>query len=126
MAIVWREDGGVTLTEEEAQQFLYQIEHPDLEQLNKAVKMLELGRSITKNGNRIMNNWIDIRDELPECWTEVLVVVDGHRNPSWSNRYCIVAYVDSDGYFWEQTHESEYPLVVTHWMSLPDLPSTQL
>jgi hypothetical protein len=39
-----------------------------------------------------MSEWILCSDKLPDHSDEVLVLIDGHRNPSWSNTYCKVGY----------------------------------
>jgi hypothetical protein len=59
--------------------------------------------------------WINIKEKLPEIHKEVLVWVDGHRRPAWSNNYALVAYMESDGVFWEEMHD-EIVIGVTHWM----------
>lgn len=56
--------------------------------------------------------------------TEVLVSVDGHRGPAWSNRHCLVAYRNVfSGLWFEARHEDEDVIGVTHWMPLPDPPT---
>jgi len=69
-----------------------------------------------------MANWINIKQRKPKNGEEVLVVVDGHRGPAWSNTYCQVAYrSEYDGNFYEERHQQ--PVVgVTHWMPLPKMP----
>lgn len=67
-------------------------------------------------------NWISIRDALPEHGIEVLVEVDGKRNANWRNNHNLVAYLGYDNRFWEERHNSETPLSVTHWMYLPEPP----
>jgi len=66
--------------------------------------------------------WNDINKVKPEYGEEVLVVVDGHRGPAWSNTYCQVAYRNEpNGNFYEERHAQ--PVVgVTHWMPLPKMP----
>lgn len=66
--------------------------------------------------------WNSIKDKKPEPMVEVLVEVDGHRGPSWRNNHNLVAYMSTDGEFYEERHESHVPLNVTHWMALPEPP----
>ena len=73
-----------------------------------------------------MNSWISIKDQLPKEGEEVLVLVDGHRGPSWCNTYMLVAYMSQTHKFWEERHIADDPLAVTHWMPLPDMPKEAL
>lgn len=63
---------------------------------------------------------VNINSIKPEPLTEVLVLVNGKRNSSWSNNYFVVAFMDNNGYFWEERHRSEYPLDVILWCDLPE------
>ncbi len=54
--------------------------------------------------------WNDCNHSKPEPMTEVLVWIDGHRNPSWSNNYALVAFMNLAGEWWEQQHNSREPL----------------
>ncbi len=67
------------------------------------------------------NNWIDIKDKLPPEGDEVLVFVEGHRGPSWSNNYMLVAYL-WHGDFYEERHRSEPVVGVIFWRKLPASP----
>jgi hypothetical protein len=70
-----------------------------------------------------MSEWISVNDRLPEYGVEVLVEVDGHRNPSWRNNYNLVAYLNSyDKQFREERHEDEIVIGVIYWMPLPVAP----
>jgi len=69
-----------------------------------------------------MNEWINVRDGLPAWGEEVLVEVNGHRNPSWRNNYNVVAYRSTGGRFYEERHPSDTPLPVIYWMPLPKPP----
>jgi len=71
-------------------------------------------------GGEVM--WISVKDSLPEYGVEVLVEVDGHRGPSWRNNHNLVAYLAKNNNFYEERHESNIPLPVTHWMPLPEPP----
>jgi hypothetical protein len=63
---------------------------------------------------------IDIKTKLPPLSEEVLVQVDGHRGPSWSNTYFLVAYLNSFDKKFYQHDDSKIPVVgVTHWAKLP-------
>lgn len=65
--------------------------------------------------------WTRLQDGLPGPGIEVLVWVDGHRGPAWSNHYALVAYVDVGGRWWEERHS--LPLDgVEAWMPLPEGP----
>jgi hypothetical protein len=65
--------------------------------------------------------WKDIKDVKPEPMKEVLVLIDGHRTPSWSNNYALVAYMDNMGDFWEERHNVMIPLCgVIKWLEIPD------
>lgn len=70
-----------------------------------------------------MNNWISVKEKLPEILTEVLVEVEGHRGPQWRNNHNLVAFFGMDGEFWEERHQSHVPLSVTHWQPLPEPPN---
>jgi len=39
------------------------------------------------------NEWHDVSEFHPDPGEEVLVLVDGHRGPSWRNNYARVAYL---------------------------------
>lgn len=68
--------------------------------------------------------WINCEEQLPEPATEVLVWVDGHRGPSWRNNYALVAYLSSDGNWYEERHFRTGPLVgVLAWAEIefPDI-----
>ncbi len=67
--------------------------------------------------------WISVKDALPEPTTEVLVAIDGHRGPSWSNTIMLVAYMSAaDHKFYEEQHDKSEPLDVSFWMPLPPSP----
>lgn len=63
--------------------------------------------------------WHDVNVDLPELGEEVLVWIDGHRNPSWRNSYALVAYREDIGWF-EERHYDRDPLVgVIKWAYIP-------
>lgn len=67
--------------------------------------------------------WIDIKVEKPQPFTEVLLEIDGHRNPMWRNNYNVVAYMDLGGDFHEERHENIIPLEsILFWTPLPSPP----
>ena len=68
--------------------------------------------------------WISVEERVPETGEEVIVCVDGHRGPAWSNRYQLVAFRGAVSEQWlQERHESAKPVVgVTHWMPLPAPP----
>lgn len=64
-------------------------------------------------------DWKNVEDELPEAGEEVLVWIDGHREPAWRNNYALVAYIASNGYWFEERHFSGKPLVgVIKWCQI--------
>lgn len=54
--------------------------------------------------------WTDVGLRKPDPLEEVLVLVDGHRGPSWRNNYPLVAYMGEDGKWHEERHPSQEPL----------------
>jgi hypothetical protein len=63
--------------------------------------------------------WKDIKKEKPEVGKEVLVWIDGHRGPSWSNNYALVAYLGENGEFYEERHPNSPALVrVKFWQEI--------
>ena len=62
-----------------------------------------------------MNEWISVKDRLPEVGVPVLV----HEGPY---NYQVIATINSDGR-WEDTVEGYMAIHVTHWMPLPDPPT---
>lgn len=66
-----------------------------------------------------MPQWTRLEDGLPEEGEEVLVLVDGHRGPSWCNTYQLVAHLFR-GKFWEERHPEEPVEGVFAWQDLPD------
>lgn len=69
--------------------------------------------------------WKHITHELPPTGEEVLVLVDGHRGPSWSNTYCLVAYKANNGSFYEERHNEEPVQGVIGWQPLPENPANK-
>ena len=71
------------------------------------------------NTRHAEQGWRKYPEEGPEPETEVLVFVDGHRSPSWSNNYLLVAYFHN-GDWWEERHSSSGRIVgVIAWQPLP-------
>ena len=63
-------------------------------------------------------DWHDITahpDDLPDFGKEVVIWVDGHRGPAWRNSHGLVAYYATDGQWWEERHDDEPLIGVTHW-----------
>lgn len=61
-------------------------------------------------------NWNPFPDTKPDLYEEVLVYVDGHRGPSWSNNYCLVAYLNENGEWRQERHGEAEPIVgVIQW-----------
>lgn len=54
--------------------------------------------------------WKSVKKELPKPYKEVLVWVDGHRSPAWSNNYALVAYLNDFGHFRQERHRSAEPI----------------
>jgi hypothetical protein len=64
-------------------------------------------------------NWKNIKNFKPEPFTEVLVLVDGHRTSTWSNNYTLVAFIDSYGKWMEERHLDSKPIEgVIAWTEL--------
>lgn len=72
-----------------------------------------------------MGEWISVNDRMPEPYREVLVEVDGHRRPNWRNNYNLVAYIADSGQWWEERHNIEEIIGVTHWIELPEPPEVE-
>lgn len=70
--------------------------------------------------------WIDVNESLPEPGDEVLVAIDFHRGPQWSNTIMLVAFFSEyDRKFHEEQHpehDSAALEFVTRWMPLPEPP----
>ena len=62
-----------------------------------------------------MNEWISVRDRMPEDDTYVLVYSGG--------RYQVAAHTSDNGNCWYQN--GRYFMVATHWMPLPEPPNTE-
>lgn len=90
------------------------IEMVRVKDLNTLIKDLET--------NVDTNMWYKVSDKKPVPMVEVLVEIDGHRNSMWRNNHNLVAYMSTDGNFYEERHKSNTPLNVTHWMDLPTPP----
>lgn len=67
-----------------------------------------------------LNGWILLDDTKPEIGEEVLILIDGHRGPSWCNTYQLVAYLGSDGLFHEERHDVDTVAGVFAWRELPE------
>jgi hypothetical protein len=57
-----------------------------------------------------MNDWISTSEQLPEPFQEVLIIVDGHRGPSWRNNFPLVAYRGVYGEWQEERHPGFAPI----------------
>lgn len=68
--------------------------------------------------NKNIMHWIDCKDELPPKGKEVLVWVDGHRGPSWSNNYALVAFRETNGKWYEERHNPEPLIGVIKWTEI--------
>ena len=61
-------------------------------------------------------NWINVLDDLPEPYTEVLVLIDGKRGALWTNNHCLVAYLNQKGEWLQERCDDEEPLIgVISW-----------
>ena len=66
-----------------------------------------------------MKIWNDIKTVKPTPWTEVYVLIEGHRNPMFRNSYVLVAYMDEYGDFHEEMHPSKEPLAgILSWTEI--------
>lgn len=65
--------------------------------------------------------WHECKLSAPEPMTEVLVWIDGHRGPSWKNNHALVAYMATNGEWFEARHPSREPLIgVIAWTPIMD------
>ena len=53
--------------------------------------------------------WNDLT-KMPPVYTEVLVIIDGHRNSMWRNSFPLVAYLSPEGQWLQQQHPAAEPL----------------
>lgn len=63
--------------------------------------------------------WKSVKESPPSIMTEVLVLIDSHRDPLWTNSIPLVAYLSSDGNFYEQTKNDEPLKAVVAWTEIP-------
>ena len=64
-------------------------------------------------------SWNNPKLTLPHPYEEVLVKIDGKRNPMWRNNYCLVAYCNEKGEWFEERHPSKDPIVgVIGWKEI--------
>lgn len=70
-----------------------------------------------------VGKWISVKDRLPDCMGEVLVIVSGkpHENVTLDGAYEIAEYDQVEGWILEMWPEWE-SAVVTHWMPMPEPP----
>ena len=70
-----------------------------------------------------VGKWISVKDRLPDCMGEVLVIVSGkpHENITLDGAYEIAEYDPVEGWILEMWPEWRSG-VVTHWMPLPEPP----
>lgn len=54
-------------------------------------------------------NWKNIKYFKPEPFTEVLVLISGHRTSNWSNTYTLVAFLNDLGN-WQQWQQGGQPI----------------
>ena len=71
----------------------------------------------------MVQEWISVRDKLPDQSGEVLVIVSGNpqKNITLNCAYELAEYDPYDGWIMEMWPEWE-DAVVTHWMPLPEMP----
>lgn len=70
----------------------------------------------------MMNEWISVKDRLPEDGELVLVIADGeYENTKLVGAYQLADYSEGEGFIL-----SEFPfaenITVSHWMPLPEPP----
>ena len=70
-----------------------------------------------------VGKWISVKDRLPDCMGEVLVIVSGkpHENITLDGAYEIAEYDPVEGWILEMWPEW-CSGVVTHWMQMPEPP----
>ena len=73
-----------------------------------------------------VGKWISVKDRLPDCMGEVLVIVSGkpHENITLDGAYEIAEYDPVEGWILEMWPEW-CSGVVTHWMPLPEPPEEE-
>ena len=71
-----------------------------------------------------MNNWISIKDKLPEVGTEVIVFTPHNNKVTSLARY--IRHEGANTYFWDNHYPGSgnchIQESVTHWMPLPEPP----
>ena len=65
----------------------------------------------------IMNNWINMRDELPPFHTDILFYVDGEVMKGW-----FYANTHKFREYYKNSVAEFYKTDVTHWMPMPEPP----
>ena len=68
-----------------------------------------------------MNNWISVKDELPESQVDVLAFVDCITE-SWQEVIKIYICPEYGNFTWESLDDEDFPAIVTHWQPLPEPP----
>lgn len=63
--------------------------------------------------------WKSVKESPPDLMTEVLVLIDSHRGPSWTNSIHLVAYLSDDGKFYEQMRPYKPLNGVIGWTEIP-------
>lgn len=56
------------------------------------------------------DGFVYVEDELPDPYTEVIVLVSGKRGALWRNNYPLVAFMSMTGSWHEERHPSKEPL----------------
>ena len=82
----------------------------------------EFADCLLANGVTVQE-WISVKDKLPDQSGEVLVIVSGNpqKNITLNCAYELAEYDPYDGWIMEMWPEWE-DAVVTHWMPLPEMP----
>ena len=97
-------------------------EEMTLEQARSAVR--ELRKKVAEQFANMQNEWVSVKDRLPEILEEVFVLI---LPEEWDITYDI-GYINTAGYWETVWHDSREPQkaqtdFITHWMPIPKLPS---
>lgn len=70
-----------------------------------------------------MNDWISVKDRLPDNPDEFVLVIVSSRDGFLVNTYQLATYNPDDGWILETWPEKEN-IAVQYWMPLPEPPET--
>ena len=110
------------LVEQAISHFWYGVSHDIFSEPVKTYAKLAI-EALEKENGVTVQEWISVRDKLPDQSGEVLVIVSGNpqKNITLNCAYELAEYDPYDGWIMEMWPEWE-DAVVTHWMPLPEMP----